>query len=206
MDEHKIAQWLANALKNTGITQTELAAEVGLTQDKISNVIRGRRDLSVREALKISAYLKVALPGAESLVQVSGQLGHSSYIETVEPFYADAALAGASGHVQAVEVATNNWVPTYECGDLLLYDNVPIDPGKNIGGFALVHVGEGRRIIGKISRGESPDVFDLSAPVGPDIKGVEIVVAYPLVARLTSKAWSKKANMRLSNNSVDLDI
>lgn len=47
--------------KNRGLSQTGLGIAIGVSRSKISNWEIGRRELTVREAVRIANYFKVSL-------------------------------------------------------------------------------------------------------------------------------------------------
>lgn len=65
MDSDIIIQWVENGLKSKGMTQAELARAAGMTPDKLNRVLKGRRDITVGEIVRISLVLDLPLPVRE---------------------------------------------------------------------------------------------------------------------------------------------
>lgn len=78
-----IVHWLKDALESTGMSQSELARALGYQRDVINKVVKGRRQLTAEEIIKIAAILKVSLP-ADS-VAVSKEDGVSATFRTAAP-------------------------------------------------------------------------------------------------------------------------
>lgn len=62
MDSEIIVQWIEKGLETAGLSQADLARSVGMTPDKLNRVLKGRRDITAGELIRISMLLDRPLP------------------------------------------------------------------------------------------------------------------------------------------------
>lgn len=62
MDSEIIIKWLEKGIETAGIAQADLARAVDMTPDKLNRVLKGRRDITAGELIRISMYLDRPLP------------------------------------------------------------------------------------------------------------------------------------------------
>lgn len=62
MDSEIIIQWITKGLETAGIAQADLARAVDMTPDKLNRVLKGRRDITAGELIRISMFLDRPLP------------------------------------------------------------------------------------------------------------------------------------------------
>jgi len=76
-----IADWLTKSLTKAGMTQSQLAREVGLTSQKINRTIHGSREMTAEEIIRISHVLRApipSLPGSTPLHNTSSPVAPGS--------------------------------------------------------------------------------------------------------------------------------
>lgn len=62
MDSQIIIGWIEKGLETAGISQADLARAVDMTPDKLNRVLKGKREISAGELIRISMFLDRPLP------------------------------------------------------------------------------------------------------------------------------------------------
>jgi phage repressor protein C with HTH and peptisase S24 domain len=194
MKQKDIALWLERSLAKSGKTQTFLAREIGLTPDKISNIIRLRREMTAGEAMAAAKVLDVPLPSENRTILVMGYVGAGA---EVIPINDGDSLAEVEldvpvpwGTVGAI-VRGDSMYPIFEDGDLIAYGGEHLSPEQAVGTTCIVQLSDGRMMIKRVRRGSSPGLYTLTSTNAPDIEDVPLEWAREFVLRMPRKFWRK---------------
>ncbi len=188
------AQWMEDARNSAGLTQSELADRIGLSQDKISNVKRGVRKLSSDEATRISEVTGYPLPGHINPLDVLGYIGAGAVVYPIDdgdPLYSlNIEYPLPPGTVGAI-VRGDSMFPIFEDGDLVAYSGETVLPEDMIGETCIVQVTDGRMLIKTIRRGSLPGLYTLTSYNAPDIVDVSLDWARSFYSRISRRVWRK---------------
>lgn len=121
--------WIRDQLSNRRITQSELAAGIGLTPIQLNKVLTGYRVLQSVEADNIRRFFGYRLPeDPKPIVAVAGRVGAGALVPLVDAYEkGDGLYHVALPHglpntgVVAVEIKGDSMTPVYDDGDLLFY-------------------------------------------------------------------------------------
>lgn len=191
-------EWIRSGLKRTGKTQSALAAHLGLAHPQITQLLKGKRDLKVRELPKIAEFLGVPPPEAEHggwSVNVVGYVGAGAEVHPFDDFAQGAGLETVevdfpvrAGTV-AVIVRGDSMLPIFEDGDLIGYMEDSADPRTLIGKTCIVRLVDGRTFIKKLKRGSDDGLFTLVSANASDIEDVELEWARRYRFHIPADEW-----------------
>jgi len=203
MNDRDVGKWLRAALKQAGITQTALGAEVygkpgplsTLSQSAISEACNGKRSLSAPEVLALSARLDVPPPYHPNRVVVVGYVGAGAEVHVVDDHEKGGGLETVEvdfpirpGTV-AVIVRGDSMLPIFEDGDLIGYMEDSADPTTLIGKTCVVKLADGRSFIKKLKRGTEDGLFTLVSANARDLEDVEIEWARRYRFHIPADEW-----------------
>ncbi|MFU0504161.1 LexA family transcriptional regulator [Pseudaminobacter sp. NGMCC 1.201702] len=194
MDRNQVARWLQTHMARKEVTQADLGDAIGLSQDKISKIIRGKRDLSAGEAAEIAKYLGVPMPGENFTLDVIGYIGAGAEVRPIndgEPLQQiEVDFPVPQGSVAAI-VRGDSMFPIFEDGDLVAYGGEPLAPEKAIGSTCVVQLSDGRMLIKRVRRGTQEGLYTLTSSNAPDIEDVPLDWARAFILRLSRDYWRK---------------
>ncbi|OJH53513.1 hypothetical protein ATN81_19185 [Agrobacterium pusense] len=194
MNKIDMASWLEDARKSIGWTQVKLASEMGLTQDKISNIKNGKRELSAEEAMVASRLTGYPLPNEGTDLRVLGYVGAGAEVYPIDDgdalYTIHVGVSLPHGSVGAI-VRGDSMFPVFEDGDLVAYSGDTVEPEAAIGDTCIVQVADGRMLIKTIRRGSAPGLYTLTSYNAPDITDVPLDWARRFLMRLDRRAWRR---------------
>lgn len=195
MNHKDISAWLDRGLKKAEKTQTELADAIGLTQDKVSNIIRGKREMSASEALRAAEFLGVPLPTGSNILEVRHYIGAGAQVMPIDDggdaFYeVEVDFPLPRGAIGAI-VKGDSQYPIFEDGDLVAYGGDLLTPDQAIGQTCIVRLADGRVMIKKVRKGSQPGVYTLTSANAPDMDDVSVEWARAFILRISRMYWRK---------------
>lgn len=183
------ARWIAGLRDKLGMTQTEFALELGVSQPSVSRWEKDA-DPEVNPWLRlVDLARKHNYPVPErfgnELVPIIGYVGAGA---EVIPFDDHAQGAGFD-HIPAPEgtvpaigliVRGDSMYPKYENGDIIVCANIERDPISLIGLACYVKLADGHAYLKKLHMGTQNGLFTLRSHNAPDIENVQLDKAYPV--------------------------
>ncbi|KAB0570618.1 S24 family peptidase [Brucella pituitosa] len=191
--ETDIIKWFAEALDACGLTQEQVAKELGLNrQPAISEILKGKRQLKANEMVIMSKLSGMALPDRSTKIPVLGYVGAGAEVYPIDdgdPLY-DVTISSAlpKDTVGAI-VRGDSMYPIFEDGDLVAYSGIEMLPEDALGKTCMVELQDGRVLIKTVRRGVAPGLYTLTSTNAPDIEDVEIVWARKFVMRMPREFW-----------------
>lgn len=178
---HDMKTKLKAARDAQGLTQEQLAEDVGLSVSQISRFESGMREPRVGEIAAIAKRLRITTSTLleDAIVSVEGRIGAGAEItpfdDQTEIYEVEADIPLSPGMI-GFEVVGDSMYPRYESGDIIICakDGVPIESLKQ-GAEAAVALVDGRRFIKRVRRENARWVLD-SHNASP-IRDVEIIWA-----------------------------
>ena len=190
-ESQSLALWLREAISVSGYKQNALSramlAKLGRNNDDslINKMVRGVKSIDGDELLAISELTGHPIPTStgdgEFTVPVVGKVGAGSEMVLYDTGHDTAqrvtAPDGASKTSVAAEISGTSLGPIFD-GWYVFYDDVhsPITSGM-IGRLCVVGLADGRVLVKRVSAGQLPDRYNLSANTEPPIYDAEIVWA-----------------------------
>jgi Predicted transcriptional regulator len=183
--------WLRRQMAERNLTQRDLAAVAGMTEQQFTNVVKGRRRFAAAEVDAIRRHLGYRLPEDGSpAVAVAGRVGAGAKVDLVDAYekgdglYRVAVPEGISSRgIVAVEVEGDSMVPVYQPGTVLLYsrDTVGV-PTEAIGKICVCEDTTGRAWVKVIRTGIEEGTFSLISlnPEAENMHGVRLAWAAPV--------------------------
>lgn len=195
MKQRDISDWLAKGLERTETSQTELALGIGLSPDKINNIIHGRRKMSGDEVARAAEYMRIPPPSENASLSVLGYIGAGAAIFPIndgDPLHeVDLDIPIPRGSVGAI-VRGDSMLPIFEDGDLIAYSGETMTPEMALGQTCIVQLADGRMLIKTIRRGSRSGLFTLTSSNAPDIEDVAIEWARKFVMRYSREYWRRR--------------
>jgi hypothetical protein len=194
MTPQQIAEWLARSLDKSDTSQSELGRKMGLTPDKINNIVHGRREMSAVEVLTAAQIMDVALPNENRTILVMGYIGAGAEVYPINDgdglLEVEADVPVPPGAVGAV-VRGDSMYPVFEDGDLVAYGGEPLTPEQAVGKTCIVQLSDGRMLIKKVRFGSKPGLYTLTSWNAPDIEDVPLDWARKFIMRFAAESWRK---------------
>ena len=180
MTKDEIAAWLKRAMKVTGTRQRGLADAVGLTQDKISKVLNGSRELTASELIEIAQALRVPFP-VRRFVPVVGYVGGGAVVYAIDDHEKGAGLdeidapSDSGPNAVAVQVRGDSMAGQADDGSYLIYDDRLDEPDPNwVGRMCVVWCEDGRVLVKRLAFGSEPGEWSLVSAGGTIERDVKI--------------------------------
>lgn len=156
-------QWVVDALKSSGITNTALAHALGIDQSRVAEIKSGKRMVKAAEVPIIARETGVPppsnfLPDIEKrpiMIPVVGYVGAGAEIFCIDDHAKGAGLdevempiPGMSTSTVAVRVRGNSMEPAYYDGDVIFYDKTDNGDLMHLAGKeCVVSLSDGRKFI-----------------------------------------------------------
>lgn len=185
--------WFQDRLRDLGKTQRGLAGALGLDSPAVSNMLRGRRGMSIDEAAAIASYLAVdihkvfieaGIPTAQipsPKIKIFGFVGAGDQVIPIGEDGGNAPLEeidAPPGYQNgcAVIVRGDSYSPRYLDGEVLAYRRDQADIGRLIGGEVICQLMDGRVLLKRLTRSSIPGRYTLLSlnPTTPPIADVEL--------------------------------
>lgn len=185
--------WFQNRLKDLGKTQRGLADALGIDSPAVSNLLKGKRGISIDEAAVMTAYLQVdvdtlfthaGIPMGTAhrpMIKVMGYVGAG---DQVIPFDEDGGnppleeIEAPPGYTDgcAVIVRGDSYSPRYYDTEILAYRRGGDDFGLLVGGEVICKLMDGRMLLKRMVRSQIPGRYTLLSlnPTAEPIADVEI--------------------------------
>lgn len=189
-------EWIKEQLDLRGVSQRELGAAIGLTEQKMSHVMRGRRALSAREADSIRRFFGYELPeDLATPVAVAGKVGAGDQIELVDSYEQGAGMyvierpswVPAKG-VVAAEIDGSSAEPWALNGDIIFWrrNHMGVDP-MDLGRPVVAELADGRIMLKRLASGSKPGLWSLLSinPTHPNLIDVSVTWAARVFPPLT---------------------
>lgn len=195
MNRGELMSWLRAALDESVVSQSELARRLTKALGKtyypstINNMLSGKRDIGLDEALAISAVLNVTLPidvapKTREQVPLAGYVGAGAqtvmFNDGQGPFDMVDAPEGVipTSDMVAVEVRGDSMYPQIENGWMIFYNRRAEAPTEElVGKLCVVGTEDGPIYIKKLERGSEPGKFSLFSVNAPPIQNTKIAWA-----------------------------
>lgn len=189
-------QWILDALKNAGLSQSELARELEKrlrrTYDRsvVTRIIKNQRKISADELLAIEKITGVSAPNNETHVMVPllGQVHAGTHVtiqDTAQgPFDEVIGPPNATGTTVAAEINGDCFGKTFN-GWNIFWNDPPSPPGaEHMNALCVVWLDDGRILVKRISRGTLPGVFKLESEFEPPLYDQIVKLAAPVIAMM----------------------
>lgn len=177
--------WLRQQMNDRQLTQRDVAAVAGMSEQMFTNVVKGRRKFTVDEVDTIRRYLGYRLPeDAAPAVAVAGRVGAGAQVDLVDAYekgdglFRVAVPDGVSPRgIVAVEVEGDSMAPIYQPGEILFYsrDTVGV-PTEAIGRICVCEDETGKAWVKVVRVGREEGTFSLISlnPEAENMHGVRL--------------------------------
>lgn len=177
--------WLRNQMDARGLTQRELAAKIGITEQMFTNVLAGRRAFKAREVDAIRKSFGCTLPEERPVtIAVAGKVGAGDHIELMDNHGKGAGLyhiarpewLPVSGIV-AAEIEGASAEPWALSGDVIFWSRkamavMPEDLGRPV----VAELEDGRVMLKRLGSSTKPGCWSLFSlnPTHPNLIDVRL--------------------------------
>lgn len=177
--------WLRNQMEMRGLTQREVAAIAGMTEQMLTNVVKGRRELHLDEADRIRRHFGYVLPeDLPPTIAVVGKVGAGDHVELVDGYEKGAGLyhiarpqwLPAHG-VAAAEIDGASAEPWALSGDIVFWRRcaeavLPDDLGRPV----VAELEDGRVMLKRLASGSRLGTWSLLSlnPTHPNLLDVQL--------------------------------
>lgn len=183
--------WLKQQMAERQLTQRDVAAVAGMTDQMFTNVVKGRRKFTAEEVDTIRRWLGYRLPeDAAPMIAVAGRVGAGAQVDLVDAFekgdglYHVACPAEISPRgVVAVEVEGDSMTPIYQPGEILFYSRDALGvPTEAIGRICVCEDDAGKAWVKVVRVGREEGTFSLISlnPEAENMHGVMLKWAAPV--------------------------
>lgn len=183
VDLEPLNQWVVDALKASGLTNTSLAKVLGIDQSRVAEMKTGKRSIKATEVPIIARETGVPPPSKflpdidarPAMVPVVGYVGAGAEIFCIDDHAKGAGLEeveiplpGLSPSTVAVRVRGISMEPAYYDGDLIFYDRTDNgDLMHLIGKECVVSLTDGRKFIKILRRRQNGEWYLFSNNAEP---------------------------------------
>lgn len=177
--------WIKQQMALKGISQRELALSVGLTDAKMSNVLRGERLLKSTEADDIRRFFGYALPEDNNpTIAVVGRVAAGNHIQLEDDFEKGAGLYTIrrpawipNKNVAAAEISGSSAEPWALAGDIIFWQRQAIGVlTEDLGRPVIAELEDGTVVLKRLATGSKPGLWSLISlnPTHPNIFDVHL--------------------------------
>lgn len=187
--------WLRNQMEARGLTQRDVAAIAGMTEQMFTNVIKGRRQMHLEEADRIRRSFGYILPeDAPISIAVAGKVGAGDHVRLVDDYAKGAGL---------FQIARPQWIPArnvvaaivdgtsaepFACnGDIIFWrrDALAVHT-EDLGRAVVAETEDGRILLKRLASSSRPGHWSLLSinPSHPNLMDVRLLWAARVLAPL----------------------
>ena len=187
--------WIRQQMEIKGVSQRELGYAIGLSDAKISNVLRGARQLKANEADGIRRFFGFHLPEDRNpTIAVIGKVGAGDHIQMADDYEKGAGLYIIERpewlpdhNVGAAEIDGGSAEPFALNGDIVFWrrDAITVHP-EDLGRPVVAETGGGAVVLKRLASGSRPGTWSLLSlnPTHPNIHDVYVRWASRVLAPL----------------------
>lgn len=188
--------WIRQQMEIKGVSQRDLGAAIGLSDAKISNVLRGARQLKASEADGIRRFFGYRLPEDRNpIIAVIGKVGAGDHVLLADDF----EKGGGLYHIErprwlpdhgvgAAEIDGSSGEPFALNGDIVFWrrDAIAVLP-EDLGRPVVAELSDGTVVLKRLAAGSAPGKWTLLSlnPTHPNLVNVEVVWASRVMAPLS---------------------
>lgn len=177
--------WISEHLKAKGISQRALGDAIGISEQKVSNVMRGRRRFTAKETDAIRRFFGYELPEDHcSTIAVAGKVGAGDQIELVDGYMQGAGMYIIERppwvprkNVVAVEIDGSSAEPWALDGDIIFWsrDQITVDQ-MDLGRPVVAELADGRVMLKRLASGTEAGRWSLLSinPTHPNVIDVPL--------------------------------
>lgn len=177
--------WLREQLELRELTQREVAAAAGMTEQMLSNALNGRRGLRAQELDAIRRKLGFTLPEDQpSTVAIAGRVAAGDHLDLVDDFEKGDGLYHilrpgwlASHGVVGAEISGSSAEPWALEGDLIFWRRHAMGVlSEDVGRPVVAQLASGRIVLKRLLHGSRPGLWTLMSlnPAHPNLVDVEV--------------------------------
>lgn len=130
------------------------------------------------------------VPRSNGGIMVVGYIGAGSEVYPIDDLsrgtgldFVDAPMLTSRDTV-GVYVKGDSMYPAFEDGDIVLYEESPVDPKHLLGRRCVIKTADGRTFVKRLRRGSSANHYHLESVNAPTLEDVELEWAAPILAVL----------------------
>lgn len=177
--------WLKTQMNIRGITQRELAAAIGITEQMFTNVISGRRMFKAQEVDAIRRTFGYSLPEDKpATISVVGHVGAGDHISLSDDYEKGGGIyqiarpqwLPARG-VAAAEIVGASAEPWALAGDIIFWKREALAVfQEDLGRPVVAETADGRVMLKRLANGQTPGKWSLLSlnPTHPNLIDVEL--------------------------------
>lgn len=187
--------WFKTQLDMNGLTQRAVADALGISEQKMSHIFTGRRQIKADEADKIRRLLGYTLPeDREPTIAVSGRVAAGDHVELADDYLPGAGMfhiarpawVPARG-VAAAQVDGSSAEPMALSGDIIFWTRQAMGVSDaDLGRPVIAQLGDGRVVFKRLASSRSPGRWSLLSinPTHPNLMDVDVIWASRVLAPL----------------------
>lgn len=187
-----------------GFSRRSLSTAAGLSESAVRDLLTRTDNPGIGTLRKVAEALAMpvdALTGAGLTVPVVGKIGAGGEVlfslDPEQELYGDVDAVPrpplVQGRLMALEVVGSSMLPKYEAGEII-YVRAPAGedyiPGEAIGSYCAVRTADGGTYLKILAKSETKGRFTLRSLNAPDMDGVEVLWASPVLFVMPKRAAS----------------
>lgn len=187
--------WIRQQMEIKGVSQRELGSAIGLSDSKISLVLKGDRQLKASEADGIRRFFGFSLPeDIKPIIAVVGRIGAGDHVALADDYIKDAGMYEIerpqwlpNNNVVAGEIDGSSAEPWALAGDIVFWRREALGVLiEDLGRPVVAALSDGRVVLKKLASGSSKGLWSLMSinPTHENIFDVKVLWASRVLATL----------------------